>query len=215
METLRVGLIIPAYNEEGSIKRVVDGVLPYGQPIVIDDASTDGTGSIALKSGAIVVRNNINLGYEGALESGFKVASDMGIDIIITLDADGQHNPKLVGRFIESIRSGNDLVVGVRDKLPRISEKIFALYSRHKFGIKDPLCGMKAYKTDLYQKIGYFDSHKLVGSELAFRSILNGCKLGQVSFIVESRKGKSKYGGVLLANVKILKAMFITFITFI
>jgi|SaaInlV_100m_DNA_6_1039743.scaffolds.fasta_scaffold09677_2 glycosyltransferase involved in cell wall biosynthesis len=207
----RVGLIIPAYNEEKTIGNVVNGVSQYGQAIVVDDASTDKTASIASTYGAIVVKHSANLGYESAIESGFRIAYEMGIKIVVTLDADGQHNPKMVKKFIASIRSGNDLALGVRDKFPRISETLFSLYSYNKFGIKDPMCGMKAYKIDLYKKVGYFDSCKLVGSELAFRLVSDGNKFEQIPFLIESRHGKSKYGGAFLANVRIMRALLLTF----
>jgi glycosyltransferase involved in cell wall biosynthesis len=210
----RVGLIIPAYNEEKTIGNVVNVVSLYGQAIVVDDASTDKTASIASSSGAIVVKHSVNLGYESSLESGFREASGMGIEIVVTLDADGQHNPKLVKKFIASIISGNDLVLGVRDSFPRISEALFALYSYHKFGIKDPMCGMKAYKIDSYKKVGYFDSCKLVGSELAFILVLDGGKFEQIPFLVEKREGKSKYGDAFSANVRILRALILTFFKF-
>ena len=85
----RVGLIIPAYNEEKTIGNVVNGVSQYGQAIVVDDASTDKTASIASTYGAIVVKHSANLGYESAIESGFRIAYEMVIKIVVPLDADG------------------------------------------------------------------------------------------------------------------------------
>jgi len=212
MGNSRIGLIIPAYNEEKTIKYVVGKALQYGNVIVVDDASIDNTALVASEAGAIVVKHSINLGYESAIESGFKEASKRCLEVIVTLDADGQHNPYIIKKFIESIVSGNDLALGVRDGFPRMSEYFFSLYSFNKFGIKDPLCGMKAYKIDLYDKIGYFDSCKLVGSELAFNSIINGSKFEQIPILINERKqGESKYGGVFLANIRIFRALISTF----
>ena len=201
-------VVIPAFNEEATIGTVVLQTLKYCQPIVIDDCSLDGTSNIASKNGAIVVSHRMNQGYESALNTGFETAKDMGFGIVITLDADGQHDPTLIDLFIEAILEGNDMVLGVRHKFFRISEYIFSYYSNFKFGIKDPCCGMKAYKIKLYRDMGFFDKHKSVGTELAFFSVQNNCIFTQIEIPINSREGDSRYGSILSGNYKILKAIY-------
>ena len=100
------------------------------------------------------------------------------------------------------------MVIGVRHKFFRISEYIFSIYSLTKFGIKDPCCGIKAYRIELYRDMGFFDSYNSVGTELCFYSVMNNCKLTQIEFLVKERQGVSRYGDSLKANFKILRALF-------
>jgi glycosyltransferase involved in cell wall biosynthesis len=208
MDEYRVALVIPSFNEDNTIAEVVAKASSYGVVIVVDDGSTDETANIAKEAGAIVVIHSMNLGYEAALNSGFKQASELDFDGVVTLDADGQHDPQLISLFLQKIMKGNDLVLGVRNKIPRFSEYFFALYSRSKFGIKDPLCGMKAYNIAVYRDMGYFDSYQSVGSELAFYAVLKGYQYTQVELNVRDRIDESRYGNIVRANIRILKALF-------
>lgn len=214
MERYRFCIVIPAFNEETTIKNVVLDSLRHCQPIVIDDASSDNTAAIAKKNGAIVVVHKFNQGYEGALNSGFKIASQNGYDVIITLDGDGQHDSKYIEIFISGILNGNDMVLGVRNKFFRVSEYIFSYYSKFKFNITDPCCGMKAYKTELYENLGFFDKYNSVGTELAFNSVINNCKFSEIPIKIKSRKDFSRYGTILSGNLKILKAIFFSFLRY-
>src|SRR4030042_2438817 len=108
--------IIPAYNEEKPIGEVVQGVKKYTENIiVIDDGSEDKTSEIAQKRGAKVYRHFINRGLGGALGTGIKTALISGADIIVTLDADGQHDTAEIPRIIKPIIDGKaDVVIGSR-----------------------------------------------------------------------------------------------------
>ncbi len=110
-----IAIVIPAYNEEKSVAPVVREAKKYGKVIVVDDASTDSTAAAARKAGAIVVRHKLNKGLGSALRSGFARALQMGADIIVTIDADGQHNPKEIKKFVALIENGYDFVLGTRD----------------------------------------------------------------------------------------------------
>ena len=90
MERLNLAIIVPAYNEEKTISKVVEKLIPYGKPIVIDDGSSDSTSIRALKAGALVVTHSKNLGYDEALNSGFRKAITMGYSVAYTLDENGQ-----------------------------------------------------------------------------------------------------------------------------
>jgi len=90
----RVIAVIPAFNEARTIAAVVAGVRArVADVIVVDDHSMDATGEEAKRAGAIVLRNAANLGYDGSLNAGFAEAARRGAGIILTFDADGEHDP--------------------------------------------------------------------------------------------------------------------------
>lgn len=212
MDRSRIALVIPAYNEAGTIFDVVKAASVYGQPIVVNDCSSDATAEIAKRAGAIVVSHAKNMGYDGALNSGFAEAQHGGYECIITLDADGQHDPTLLTRFIEALEQGADLVLGVRNKRPRLAEHVFALYARARYGIHDPLCGMKAYKHSVYEGLGHFDSYKSIGTELALYGIRTGFAFHQIPFEVRDRIDRPRFGRALSANLRIFRAMVLDFV---
>jgi glycosyltransferase involved in cell wall biosynthesis len=209
MDRSRIAIVIPALNEETTIYNIVKQSLNYGHVIVINDGSTDLTSEIAKKAGAIVIDNLHNQGYDRALDIGFKEASIRKYEAIITLDADGQHNPDLLTKFIDKISEGYDLVLGVRNKKARLAEHIFAYYTKIKYKISDPLCGLKAYRTHTYNSIGYFDSYNSIGTELAFNARKKNAFFIEVEFEVNKRQDHSRFGRIFYANFKILRSMFI------
>jgi len=210
MDKYRVGIVIPALNEASTIAGIVKSVGKYGVPIVVDDGSTDNTTELALQSGAKVVVHKINMGYDAALNSGFKKAAKLGAQIIITVDGDGQHDPSLIQRFIDVIDSGADIVVGIRSQRQRFAEHLFAWYANFRFGLKDPLCGMKAYRTAVYRALGHFDVYGSIGTELTIFAAKKGYRVGQIAFEVRERSGQSRFGQMLLGNYKIIRAMVIS-----
>jgi glycosyltransferase involved in cell wall biosynthesis len=114
----RLLIIIPAYNEQGAINRVVSGVrhaVPHADVLVINDGSIDNTAHEAESAGALVVEHPFNLGIGGAVQTGLKFARDQGYDYVIRLDGDGQHDADEIQLFLNELRSGRaDLVVGSR-----------------------------------------------------------------------------------------------------
>ncbi|MBI4018586.1 MAG: glycosyltransferase family 2 protein [Candidatus Aenigmarchaeota archaeon] len=109
-----VAIVIPAYNEEESVASVVRNARKYGSVIVVDDCSKDMTAERARKAGAVVVRHETNGGLGTSLRTGFAKALEMRGGVVITLDADGQHDPDDIPKFLEEIRSC-DFVIGRRD----------------------------------------------------------------------------------------------------
>lgn len=206
----RVAIVIPAFNESATVAGIVEAVKKYGVPIVVDDGSTDNTEKLALKVGAVVVVHEQNRGYDAALNSGFKKAAELRAQIIITLDADGQHDPSLIQLFIDAIDSGVDVVIGIRSRRQRFAEHLFAGYTDLRFGVNDPLCGMKAYRSDVYQSLGHFDSYGSIGTELMIHAVKKGYKLGQIAFDVRERNDKSRFGRMLSGNYKIIRAMMLS-----
>ena len=108
--------VIPAYNEGKVISDVVNAVrMECDRVLVIDDGSTDDTRKSAEKAGALVIYHAVNLGTGASEETGIRSALQLGADIIVTLDADGQHDPSEIPRLLEPILSGEaDMVIGSR-----------------------------------------------------------------------------------------------------
>ncbi|MCE1252545.1 MAG: glycosyltransferase family 2 protein [Anaerolineae bacterium] len=112
----KILILIPAYNEGRFITAVVEGALTGGLPVlVVDDGSKDDTAARAEAAGARVLRQIPNQGKGLALRAGFRQALNEGFDAVITLDADGQHDPAEIALFIESFkRDAADLIIGQR-----------------------------------------------------------------------------------------------------
>lgn len=112
----RVLALIPAWNEAGRLGPVVAGARRYLPVLVVDDGSTDGTAEAARAAGAQVLRHERNRGKGVALLTGFKHALAEGYDAVLTLDADGQHDPADIPRFLQAFAEGRgDLIIGRRD----------------------------------------------------------------------------------------------------
>jgi polyprenyl-phospho-N-acetylgalactosaminyl synthase len=110
-------IVIPAYNEGAVIAEVVAGVRSVFEHVVcVDDGSTDGTGDIALRAGAHLVRHPVNLGQGAAIQTGVEYARRQpGAQIFATFDADGQHRVKDVAAMVDRLRAGDvDVVIGTR-----------------------------------------------------------------------------------------------------
>lgn len=100
-------VILPAFNEEVSIGSIVLLTGYYADNvIVIDDGSSDRTAEIAMKAGAHVIVHEVNKGKGAALKTGFEAAADLGADIIVTMDSDGQHNPADIPKLVVPIIDG-------------------------------------------------------------------------------------------------------------
>jgi UDP-N-acetylglucosamine---dolichyl-phosphate N-acetylglucosaminyltransferase len=113
----RIIIVIPAYNEERSIIAVIRGLKQQGfaRLIVVDDGSSDRTSELARQEGVILLRHILNRGLGGALGTGLSAALRLGAELIVTFDADGQHDPNDIGRLLEPIENGEaDVVIGSR-----------------------------------------------------------------------------------------------------
>jgi glycosyltransferase involved in cell wall biosynthesis len=114
---LRVLIVVPAWNEEGSIASVVHelhSTLAGMDVLVVDDGSTDQTVLRAREAGAVVARLPYNLGVGGAMRLGFRYAVERDYDAVVQIDADGQHDPAFVPQLLDKITAGADLVIGAR-----------------------------------------------------------------------------------------------------
>lgn len=167
----RVLLIIPAYNEEKSIKKTIDSILTTNYDyIVINDGSTDSTKQILNQNHYNYIDLTTNLGIGGAVQTGYKYAHEQGYDIAIQFDADGQHDINYIKDLIKPIEEGQaNLVIGScfidkkaknkrSSKIRRLGIKFLSSIIRLFSGkrIYDPTSGFRA--TDR-QVTNYFANH--------------------------------------------------------
>lgn len=115
-ERVRTLAVIPAYNEATTIANVVAGARAHLPVMVVDDGSHDETARQAEAAGALVLRRQLNQGKGAALRAGFRYALAEGYEAVVTLDADGQHDPAEIPKFLYTrAERGSDLIIGARD----------------------------------------------------------------------------------------------------
>jgi glycosyltransferase involved in cell wall biosynthesis len=111
-------VIVPAYNEEHTVGRVIEEIQAFDPGfaiVVVDDGSTDRTALVAERVGVQVLRLPFNLGIGGAVQTGYQYALDNGFELAVQVDGDGQHNPHEIARLVDPILEGKaDMVVGTR-----------------------------------------------------------------------------------------------------
>ena len=150
-------VIIPAYNEEENIVRVVENLknnYPMYDYVVINDGSSDDTARLCRRKGYELVDLPVNLGLAGAFQTGLKYAWRKGYDYAIQFDADGQHRAEYIAPMLEKIQEGYDIVIGSRfvtEKKPHslrmIGSRLIAVATRLTTGkkVKDPTSGMRMF----------------------------------------------------------------------
>lgn len=118
MGAARILVIIPAYNEEDSLGEVIARVkqrVPFADVVVINDGSTDATAAVAERMDVFAINLPYNLGIGGAMQTGYIFAKEMGYDIAVQVDADGQHDPAEIPALIAPVLKGEaDVVIGSR-----------------------------------------------------------------------------------------------------
>ena len=201
-----LAIIIPAWNEENTIKQVVSQAINYGKVILVDDASTDATKFIAREAGAHVVSHESNQGYDKSLSTGFSCAYKIGCKYAVTMDADGQHNPDLINEFIDCLIDKNiPLVIGKRKQKVRVAESLMGLYFKIRFNVSDILCGMKGYHMKLWEQNNGFDHIGSIGAELSFMSLKRGYDFVELNVPIRHRQeGHARFGNSLKGNITIM-----------
>ena len=147
-----VAAVIPAFNEESRIASVVADTSSYvDEVIVVDDGSSDGTGSVAARAGAEVITISGNQGYIAAIKAGFRKAT---ADVVVTLDADGEFSPIYIPALVGPVLAGEaEMVQGHRDVVPRPSERFLTWLANLKHDVGDSGTGLRAIDTPLAQSL--------------------------------------------------------------
>lgn len=172
-----ISVIIPARNERERIAQVIKEAQRYAdEVIVIDDASIDETGWLAKELGATVVSNKQRKGYIEAIKTGFQIAKG---DIVVTMDADGEHNPKDIPQLIKPISDDKaDLVLGRRQKKVRMSERFIDWLVNLKMKIADSCTGFRAIKRNLALKLNL--KGQCTCGILVFEANYNGARVVEI-----------------------------------
>jgi glycosyltransferase involved in cell wall biosynthesis len=210
----KVVVTLTAFNEAASISAVVESILKQGYScVVVDDCSEDGTGEIAAKLGAKVVRHTENLGQGWALLTCFKAALLEPFEIIIEMDADGQHNASEIHLFLERLANSQaDIVVGSRilgsnhsdaniirrTFLPYVTGLINFLTG---YQITDAMCGFRAFRASSLRNVLPVLNNMLepqyIASEMFLRFARLGLVVEEVPIHMQNRHSGKSYKGML------------------
>ena len=205
---MRLAVIIPALNEEATIAEVVATVSTYGEPFVVSDGSTDATAARARDAGAVVVEHSENRGYDGALATGLRTAFDSGIEVAVTYDADGQFEPGCLAEICLAMTDPDvAIAIGERPERARWVERVFGWMTTARYGVPDPFCGVKAYRADWYRRFAEICGRRTVNTGLALAVLRAGGKAAIVPVTVRPRADRSRFGGGLRGNAKLLRAV--------
>jgi glycosyltransferase involved in cell wall biosynthesis len=205
-----VVVVIPAYQEADNIGVVLEA-MPRSvcgrqlATVVIDDGSQDATVELARKAGALAVRSPVNRGGGAALRMGFDIARAHGAEIVVTMDADGQHLPTEIERLVAPITDGSmDFVIGSRILGRREKDSLIRYLGIHVFNavirlltavkITDCSNGFRAFRVSELSRV-QLRQDQFHASELIIDAAKKGIRIGEAPVTVKRRlSGESKKG---------------------
>lgn len=217
----KILFVIPAYNEEANIKRVLDEIkkdVKYADIIVINDYSSDHTKDIVSKCGIKCIDSIFNMNYAWAVQTGLKYAYQNNYDYVIQFDGDGQHIAKEAVKLLEEAKKSKaDIVIGSRyiNNMgynckffrrfgTRIFELLIKIFCRKR--IADPLSGFQCLNKrviEKYAKMGEYPEYP--DANLIIEMLLKGYKIKEVPIMMRTRQeGISMHSGI----IKPIKYMF-------
>lgn len=222
----KILFVIPAYNEEENIKKVLEEIkkdASFADIIVINDCSKDNTKKIVLENGVKCIDGIFNMRYAWAVQTGIKYAYQNNYDYVIQFDADGQHIAKEAIKLLDEAKKGNyDIVIGSRylkdtgypcPFFRRVGTKIFEwlIKSFCHQKIADPLSGFQCLNRrviEKYSKMGEYP--EFPDANLVIEMIMNGYKIVEVPVRMRLREaGESMHGGII-KPIKYMINMFYT-----
>ena len=197
-------IVIPAYNEEKNIERVVEELKThYGQfdYIVVNDGSKDRTAAICRERGYHLVDLPVNLGLAGAFQTGLKYAWQHGYEYAIQFDGDGQHRPEFIQPMLDKIREGYDIVIASRfldEKKPHsmrmLGSNLIQTSLKMTTGadIYDPTSGMRMFNRKMIKEFALGLNYGPEPDTLSYL-IKNGAKVAEVQVKMEERLAGASY----------------------
>jgi len=222
-DEVKVVAIIPAYDEENSIAKVILQTRQHVDDIVVcDDGSSDMTSVIAKELGAIVVRHGENRGKGEALRTLYKEIMAFDPDIIVTVDGDGQHNPDQIPMLVKPIEAGeSDVVIGSRyvdggrmdaPLYRKFGLRVINFLYKKVVGlqIKDTQCGFRAYSKKAFEFLMQGDEkgYGIEGEQLVLAS-KNGIRLTEVPISVRyNGLGATSKKSALLHGIDLIATLF-------
>lgn len=223
-KTSKILFVIPAYNEEENIEKVLKELkqdAPFADILVINDCSKDNTEEIVKRNNVKCINNIFNMKYAMAVQTGIKYAYENDYDYVIQFDADGQHIAKEAIKLYEYSKKHNcDIVIGSRyiedvgypcPFMRRMGTKIFEILIRifTKQKIADPLSGFQCLNKKVikrYAKMGNYP--EFPDANLVIEMLLLGYKIEEVPVKMRLREvGESMHGGVI-KPIKYMIEMF-------
>ncbi len=201
----KIIFIIPAFNEEKNLKKVINDFKKYGDIITINDNSIDQTKVIADKYSNYVINNKERLGYDSSIRLGIKfvLKNLKEKEIVFTIDGDGQHVASEVPKFLKKVKNC-DAVIGKRDFYNRYSEYIVGFFSKQIDNINDPLSGFKCYRKNYLVKL--FKILKKI-DYIGMFFLEKNKNIKQVNIRIK-KNSKSSIGSGLKIDLKILITYF-------
>jgi glycosyltransferase involved in cell wall biosynthesis len=222
---MSVLVTLAARDEERNVGAVVRRLRELGfRCVVVDDGSTDRTVEVAAAAGAEVVSHAVNLGQGDALLTGFKVCLlDPDCDVIVEMDADGQHDPADVPRFVDKLRNGTaDIVVGSRilgshqPNAPSLRRIFLPYYTGlinrlTGYQMTDALCGFRAFRRDSIARaaplLNFVIEPQYMAAEMFIRFSRAGLRIEEIPVHLAERRWGVSRKGVLRYGFGILRAI--------
>jgi glycosyltransferase involved in cell wall biosynthesis len=223
-----LAVVIPAYNEEGTVAEVVAEIPSEAaglatEVIVVVDGAKDQTAAQAVAAGALVCDVPVNRGQGAALRLGYWLARARGAQVIATIDADGQYEPDEIAKVVQPILDGKaDFVSGSRrlgselttDKVRHtgviVFGAIFSLMVRHR--VTDPACGLRAVRPEVTAAV-ILEQPQYQASELMISAALHGFRLAEVPTTMRDRAthaGHTKKDGNFRYGLRFARAALTT-----
>lgn len=202
---MNVLIIIPAYNEEENIEKVVNNLIkdyPQYDYIVVNDGSKDATGTICKRNRYNLLELPINLGLAGGIQAGFKYAYEQGYDYAIQFDGDGQHQPQYIERMLdEREKQQADIIIGsrfVEEKKPKnlrmLGSNLISLIIKITTGrqINDPTSGMRLFNKKMIKKFAYSMNYGPEPDTISYL-VRCGVKVEEVQVQMKEREAGESY----------------------
>ena len=217
---MKITVGLPAYNEEKNIAKIIVYLKKIADQIIVcDDGSEDSTSMIAKSLGVIVINHPKNLGYGSAIKSIFLKAKEIDADVLVTIDADGQHKIEDVEKVVKPVADGRaDISIGSRfldkdDNAPKYRKlgiNIITKVTNSSLSekITDAQSGFRAYNSKILQSLTPSDSGMGISTEILIKSSNLGLKIAEVPTEIQyegdtsSQNPVSHGTGVLMSTLK-------------
>lgn len=204
-------ILIPCRNERNTITRIVTFLKNY-KIVVINDASSDGSiTDLKFSKNLTILNNKFRMGYEKSIIKGIKYIKnlkDKKIKYILTMDADGDHNPLYVKKIYQKIKKLKfDLIIGNRSKKNRLAEDMVSNILYKKYKIKDPLSGFKIYNVKYLFEFINSSSEKHFFSDMCIKFIKENLMVKNINITTKVNKNRKPKVNKKTANKKILSVL--------
>jgi len=196
-------ILIPAYNEVKNLTKILEYKYNY---LVIDDGSNDGTINLLKKNKINYIKNLTNIGYEKSLIKGLNYLKKKKIKYVLTIDGDGEHPINKIKKIYFLAKNKKaDLIICNRKYRSRILEKLLSLFFQIRFGLKDPLSGMKIYYfPKIKNLINKIDKDSFL-VDVIIMLIKKKYKILNYEITTKKKFGVSKIGYNFTVQLKILR----------